>query len=261
MVRPAPGGGLTLPAPAGSQPRSIAFFDFDNTIIHGDAGPLFGRALYSRRRAERKRVGRAVLFLRHLPFISGMALQAGLYKMRARRRSSIVRSAYKGLRGVGTPHFYDSMPAFVDAKVVPRIYPEIADRIRRHQAEGTRCVIVTTGMEPLVRHCARHLPGDVEVIGCTLKERDGVLTGEVEGPLFGVDKANILKAYCRALGVDPKDCWAYSDHWSDHHMLLAVGHGVAVNPRGPLLRMARQKGWEVLRLPPPPGVPPERPVA
>lgn len=243
------------------KPRAVAFFDFDNTIIHGDAGPLFGRALYSRRRSERKRVGRAVLFLRHLPFISGMALQAGLYKLRARRRSSIVRSAYKGLRGVGAPHFYDSMAAFVDERIVPRIYPEVAARIARHQAEGTRCVIVTTGMEPLVRHCARHLPGEVEVIGCTIKERDGVLTGEVEGPLFGVDKANILKAYCRALGIDPKACWAYSDHWSDKHMLEAVGQGVAVNPRGPLLRLARAKGWEILTPKAPAGIPDQRPVA
>lgn len=241
------------------KPRALAFFDFDNTIIHGDAGPLFGRALYSRERAQRKRVARAVLFLRHLPFISGMAVQAGLYKVRARRRSSLVRSSYKGLRGVGSPHFYASMQAFVDEAVAPRIYPELAERIRRHVQDGVACVIITTGMEPLVQRSVRHLPAPVHVIGCTLGEKDGKLTGEVDGPMFGLDKANILRAYCKALGIDPKACWAYSDHWSDKHMLEAVGHGVVVNPRGRLLRMARRKGWEILTPKSPAGVPVTKP--
>ena len=76
---------------------------------------------------------------------------------------------------------------------------------------------------------------------------------------FGVDKANILKAYARAVGVDPRDCWAYSDHWSDKHMLEAVGHAVAVNPRGRLLSMARRRGWEILTPRPPAGVPATKP--
>ena len=237
--------------PRGARPKSLAFFDFDNTIIHGDAGPLFGRALYGRRRAARKRIARAALFLRYLPFISGMAVQAGLYKLHARRRSNLVRSSYKGLRGMAAKDLYESMQAFVDESVAPRIYPEIAERIRRHAADGTPCVIITTGMEPLVERCVRHLPAPVHVIGCILLEKDGRLTGRVEGPLFGVDKANILKAYCKALDVDPADCWAYSDHWSDKHMLEAVGHGVTVNPRGELLKMARRKGWEILTPKPP----------
>ena len=237
-------------------PRSagIAFFDFDNTIIHGDAGPLFGRTLYGKRRAERKRMARAVLFVRYLPYIAAMGVQAGLYKLHARRRSNIVRSAYKGLRGEDAREFYRAMERFADERVAPRIYPEVARRIARHHAAGTTCVIITTGMEPLVEQCVRHLPAPVTVIGCHLLERNGRLTGKVTGPLFGVDKANILKAYCKALRVDPKDCWAYSDHWSDKHMLEAVGHGVTVNPRGALLKMARAKGWEILTPKPPANV-------
>lgn len=240
--------------PRTPKPTSLAFFDFDNTIIHGDAGPLFGRALFGRRRAARKRMARAALFLRYLPFISGMAVQAGLYKLHARRRSSLVRSSYKGLRGTESKDFYDSLQAFVDESVAPRVYPEIAERIRQHAADGVPCIIITTGMEPLVERCVRHLPAPVHVIGCNLLEKGGRLTGKVEGPLFGVDKANILKAYCKALGVDPADCWAYSDHWSDKQMLEAVGHGVAVNPRGQMLQAARRKGWEILTPGPPAGV-------
>ncbi|MCA1819966.1 MAG: HAD hydrolase family protein, partial [Halobacteriales archaeon] len=89
------------------------------------------------------------------------------------------------------------------------------------------------------------------LIGCRLREREGRLTGRVVGPLFGVDKANILDAYARALGVPSQECWAYSDHWSDKHMLEAVGHPVAVNPRPRLARLARKSGWTILRALPP----------
>jgi phosphoserine phosphatase len=120
--------------------------------------------------------------------------------------------------------------------------------VERHQAAGRRCVVITTGMEPLIVNAVRHLPAGVEVIGCRLLERKGKLTGRVVGPLFGVDKANILDAYCRAIGVSPKDCWAYSDHDSDRQMLEAVGHGVAVNPKGRFRRHAETAGWTILDL-------------
>lgn len=232
-------------------PPGIAFFDFDNTLIHGDAGPLFGRSLFSGQLHERRFWGRVGLRLRYAPYITWMGLQAGLYKMRFRKRSSIVRSSYKGLRRVPATEFDGRLGEFVDKEIPVRIYPDVHRHIERHLAAGRRCVIITTGMESLVRRAVHHFPAGLEVIGCRLLEDKGKLTGRVEGPLFGVDKANILDAYCRAVGVDPKDCWAYSDHWSDKQMLEAVGHPVAVNPKGRFRRLAQKQGWDVLDVPDP----------
>jgi alcohol-forming fatty acyl-CoA reductase len=128
------------------------------------------------------------------------------------------------------------------------------EEMRRHQAAGRRCVVVTTGIEALVRHVLDHVDPSIDLIGCRLRERNGRLTGRVVGPLFGVDKANIMDAYARALSIPLSDCWAYSDHWSDKHMLEAVATPVAVNPRGKLLRMARRSGWTVLQPALPEGV-------
>jgi HAD superfamily hydrolase (TIGR01490 family) len=229
-----------------ARPAGVAFFDFDNTLIRGDAGPLFGRSLIRARLHERSRLGRMSLRARYLPYILWMALQAVLYELRARRRSSLVRSAYRGLKGVPVAEFDGLLADFVDAEIPQRIYPELRAEAERHLAAGRRCVIVTTGMEPLVRRALRHLPDGMEVIGCRMLHRDGKLTGRVVGPLFGVDKANILDAYARALGVATADCWAYSDHLSDRQMLEAVGHGVTVNPKGRFRRLARRNGWQVL---------------
>jgi HAD superfamily hydrolase (TIGR01490 family) len=232
-------------------PPGIAFFDFDNTLIHGDAGPLFGRSLVSGQLHERRFWARVRLRTRYAPYILWMGVQAGLHAIRFRKRSSLVRSAYMGLKGVDAAEYDSRIDAFVDEEIPPRVYPEMRAVIQGHLDAGRRCVVITTGMEPLIRRAVRHLPAGIEVIGCRMLTRKGKLTGKVVGPLFGVDKANILDAYCRALGVDPRDCWAYSDHWSDWQMLAAVGHGVAVNPRSRFGRLARKRGWEILLAPDP----------
>jgi HAD superfamily hydrolase (TIGR01490 family) len=229
----------------------VAFFDFDNTLIHGDAGPLFGRSLFSARLHERGLWGRAKLRTRYAPYILWMGLQAGLYKLRARRRSNLVRSAYRGLKGIPVAEFDPLIAAFADSEVGALVFPEMKAIVAKHQADGLRCVVITTGMETLVQRAVRHVGPGIEVIGCRLLDKRGKLTGHVVGPLFGVDKANILDAYCRALGVDPRHCWAYSDHFSDKQMLEAVGHGVAVNPKGRFRKLSRRMGWTILDLPNP----------
>ncbi len=251
---------MSDPARADAPPRGFAFFDFDHTLLHGDAGPLFGRHLFRDQveRLRRRRLGprRALRSMRFwtglVSFGAWMGLQSGLYKAGAVRRSTIVRNAYRGLRGVPVAPFEDRIPAFVDAELRPRLYPEVLAEMERHAAAGRPCVIVTTGMEAVVEPCLAWFPPGTRLIGCELEARDGRLTGRViQGPLYGQDKANIILAYCRASGVDPRDCFAYSDHYSDHQMLAAVGDAVCVNPRKRLRRLAARRGWHVLECPDP----------
>lgn len=239
--------------------NGLAFFDFDNTLIHGDAGPLFGSYLMQDRYQQIKEIegrreadrDRRRMLARYLPFVTWMGAQAALYKLRAVRRSRLVRNSYRALKGISARSFYGLMDAFVDQEIPDRIYPRMHAAIAAHQEAGRECVVVTTGIEALVLRALRLFPGGVQVIGCNLEEEDGTLTGTVEGPLYGADKANILAAYAKASDVDLADCYAYSDHYSDYHMLDAVGHPVCVNPRGRLARMAEDRGWEVLLLPDP----------
>lgn len=243
------------------RPR-IAFFDFDKTVIHGDAGPMLGVWLYRRRRrriqeANRRGVAAAkktLLWSRVLPFVAWMGVRAGLHRVRAVRRSSVVRSAYKGFRGVPVSVLDDALAQFVEEKVRYRVYPRVVAEMDAVRAAGGRSVVVTTGMQSLVEKCLPFLPDGVEMIGCRLEARRGRLTGRVlSGPLYGADKANIVLAYCRAAGVDPADCVAYTDHYSDHQMLDAVGRGVCINPEPRLRRLAKRRGWEVWDLPDPRG--------
>jgi HAD superfamily hydrolase (TIGR01490 family) len=246
-----PAAAIVAVPPALAQPTGLAFFDFDHTLIDGDAGPLFGRHLFRTRRRElregpRRRRRALLLWGRYAPFILWMGVQAALYGAGARKRSSIVRSAYRGLRGIPVASFEAEVDAFVVRTVVGRLFPLMLQVVREHLDAGRRCILLTTGMEPLVRRVLPFLPPGVELIGCRLLHRRGTLTGKVEGPLFGVDKANMLTAYARAVRVPLKECWAYSDHWSDLAMLEAVGHPVVVNPRGRLRKRAQGRGWAIL---------------
>jgi len=237
------------PAPkAAPHPKALVFLDFDNTLIDGDAGPLFGWYLFLWRRheLEGRPWKRFRLWMRYVPFAAWMGLQAAFYKLGAVRRSTIVRAAYKGLKGVEEDRFLGLMEQFAREAIVPRLYPEMMAEVRRHHDAGRRCVVLTTGMEALVRHVLDRIDPSIQLIGCRMRVRDGRLTGKVDGPLYGVDKANILDAYARALGTTAQACWAYSDHLSDRQMLEAVGHPVAVNPRGRLRRLASKHGWTVL---------------
>lgn len=237
---------------------ACAFFDFDRTVIHGDAGPMFGAWLFHRRRRSLRgprtfaAARRTAMWVRITPFAVWMAAQSALYRARAVRRSTIVRNAYRGLKGVPVAPLDDLMERFAVEHVRPLVYPTIVHEMQEHLDAGRRCVIITTGMERLVQRCLPFLPPGVELIGCRLQERDGRLTGRIiSGPLYGADKANILLAYCRAAGIDPARCHAYTDHESDRHMLDAVGNGVTVNPRRRLRRLAQEKGWRILDLPDP----------
>ena len=47
--------------------------------------------------------------------------------------------------------------------------------------------------------------------------------------------------------IDLTRSWAYSDSATDIPMLEAVGHPVAVNPDRELLKLARERSWEIRR--------------
>ncbi len=230
----------------------FAFFDFDKTLIADDVGPLYGWYLFQRNQRKMDEDGtgkreRALIMTKYASYLAWLGVQTALYKARALRRSQIIRAAYKGLKGVPVEHYFGELDHFVDERIPDLIYAQLVDEIKEHQAAGRKCIIITTGLTEVVRRCLRHFPAGIEVIGCEMRVKNGRLTGEVDGPLYGADKANILRAYCLARGVDPATCWAYSDHYSDKHMLEAVGHAVCVNPRSRLLELATANDWRVIR--------------
>jgi hypothetical protein len=66
--------------------------------------------------------------------------------------------------------------------------------------------------------------------------------------VYRAGKAVAIEELAGREGIDLAASYAYSDSESDLPMLEAVGHPVAVNPDAALARIARERGWEIVRL-------------
>jgi HAD superfamily hydrolase (TIGR01490 family) len=140
------------------------------------------------------------------------------------------------------------MSAELLAGILPRIYPEMLDEVHLHQDQGRPTFLVSAAGNDLVRTLARVLGMD-DGIGTRWEvAAGGAYTGRMDGPfVYGAGKVEAMRRFAEDHGIDLATSYAYSDSASDLPMLQAVGNPVAVNPDQPLLEVARQQGWRVIR--------------
>ncbi|MHB8586229.1 MAG: HAD family hydrolase [Thermoplasmatota archaeon] len=240
---------------ASSLPSAVgAFFDFDHTLLAGDAGVVFGKnmaAWAARQATELPTAASRMAFYARLGVITGsIAVEAGtlraLNAARIVKRSTLIRAAYKHFRGLPIDPVIERMGVVFEEKLAARIYPEIRAILNDHLAKGHKVAIVSTGPRMLIAHAKSILGDNVDVLGVELHEENGRFTGTVEGPLWGMEKREIMEAYAKEHGIDLAQSYAYSDHHSDLPFLQAVGHPVVVNPTHRLRAVARQRGWLVI---------------
>jgi HAD superfamily hydrolase (TIGR01490 family) len=134
------------------------------------------------------------------------------------------------------------------AGVLPRLYPQMLEIAWAHQDAGRPVYIVTAATQDMASMIA-HVLGFDGGIGTPLEtDADGLYTGRLAGPFaYREGKPTVMRELAERSGIDLQKSYAYSDSESDLPMLRAVGHPVAVNPDGPLARVAREEGWDVLR--------------
>jgi len=134
------------------------------------------------------------------------------------------------------------------AGVLPRIYPQMLDEVRRHQDADRPTFIVSAAGNDLVEMLARVL-GMEGGIGTQYEVgENGLLTGRIVEPfVYGEGKVVAMQGFAAEHDIDLAASWAYSDSASDLPMLRAVGNPVAVNPDTELAQIAAEEGWRVMR--------------
>jgi HAD superfamily hydrolase (TIGR01490 family) len=126
------------------------------------------------------------------------------------------------------------------------IFPAAVECVRDHRRQGHRIVLVTGGLDCVVRPLADYLEAD-ELLANRLVERDGICTGELDGPpLADAHKAELVGEYAHRHGIDMGLSFAYGNSLGDAAMLNSVGHHIVVNPDRRLRRLARTRGWPVM---------------
>ena len=151
-------------------------------------------------------------------------------------------------------HVSDLESWAADAGVVywdRRLFPEALRQLQDHRAQSHRIVLISGGIEPVLKPLAEILATDA-LVAAQPEMEDGRLTGRlVDGPLSGDKKARAAQEVADRLGVDMEQSYAYADSYADRELLECVGHPVAVNPDMRLRRLARSRGWQIRRWRPP----------
>jgi HAD superfamily hydrolase (TIGR01490 family) len=213
-----------------------AFFDLDRTLMAGSSAFEFGRASYKHGLLSRRQlVSDAIANIR---FRLQGSTDAGTDALRARIAEHIEGRRVREL---------ERLAPDVLAGVLPRIYPQMLEVAWKHQDDGVRIYICTAAASEMAEMLA-HVLGFDGGIGSRSETVDGVYTGKPDGPFtYREGKAEAMRELAEREGIDLAASWAYSDSESDLPMLEAVGNPVAVNPDGPLEKIARERDWEIIR--------------
>lgn len=218
--------------------RAAAFFDLDKTLMQGSSGFQFARAA--------REAG--MLSWRQLTLDAVANIRFRLNGASDEQSEALRDRIATSLEGIRVRDL-DRLGVRVMQRVLPRLYPEMLTIAYAHQDAGLPVYIVTAATQDMARMLASVLTFD-GALGSTLSEAvDGVYTGRPTGRfLYGAAKADALRELAERENLDLAASYAYSDSVSDAPMLRAVGHPVVVNPDEGLMALARDGGWEVVRL-------------
>jgi len=212
-----------------------ALFDMDKTLLDASSGPLYARYLYRHGQIGRSRLLQVVWWV--------LLSRLGLLDMHALFPRMLVEATGEDeqqTRALSDRWFVED--------VLPHLTESGRNKVAEHQAQGHLVAIVSASTQYAVGPLAAHLglPGNYV---CThLESSEGRLTGRLVPPVcFGSGKVVWAQRFAAERGVDLDASWFYTDSISDLPLLERVAHPVAVNPDLRLGRLARRRGWPIVK--------------
>jgi HAD superfamily hydrolase (TIGR01490 family) len=215
---------------------AAAFFDLDRTLIRRSSvlalAPSFQkRGLISRRDLAKSAFWQLLFVLRGAS---------------AKRIRSAAEDGMTILEGFSVQEMQHLVGDAMEPVLRPLVFAEPLHLVQQHRARGEKVYVVSATLQEIVDHIAEDLGFD-GAIGSTCEIVDGVYTGRTLRAAHGEGKAEALRQLADAEAIDLAASTAYSDSYTDVPFLEAVGHPVAVNPDRRLRRIARARGWPVVR--------------
>ncbi len=225
----------TPPAPPPDL-TAAAFFDVDNTLVHGSSLVRFARGLAARKYFTYGDLGR-------------FAYAQAKFQLLGRENSDDVaegkRKALAFIEGRSTAELMALGEEIYDQIIADKIWPGTRALTQMHLDAGQQVWLVTATPYELAATIAKRL-GLTGALGTVAESVDGVFTGRLVGDiLHGAGKAHAVRALAIREGLNLKRCTAYSDSFNDVPMLSLVGTAVAINPDADLRDLARERGWEI----------------
>ena len=216
-------------------PKVGAFFDLDGTLVAGFTGVIMTRDRFRRREIG---VGE---------FLG--VVQAALNHQLG--RADFEQLIYRGasmMRGRSLDDIDELGERLFVQHIVSKIYPEMRELVRAHQARGHTVVLSSSALTVQVEPVARFLGIDNILSNRFETDDHGTLTGGVLKPIiWGPGKANAVQKFSADHDIDLKKSYFYADGDEDVALMYLVGNPRPTNPEGKLAAVAAKRGWPVLR--------------
>jgi putative phosphoserine phosphatase/1-acylglycerol-3-phosphate O-acyltransferase len=220
-------------SPEGSQIG--AFFDFDGTLIDG-----YSAVVYFKDRITSGEVGGREL----------VDTLVGAFNVEKRGQdvSELVNIALGALAGRRVTEIDELGQRLFRNKIAGKLYPDARMLVDAHRKRGHTVVLASSATRFQTEAAANDL-GIEHILVTEADDEDGVLTGRIVGTvLWGEGKADAVRSFADAHGIDLDESFAYSNGGEDVPFLETVGRPHALNPDEELTAVARERGWPVSRL-------------
>ncbi len=215
---------------------AAAFFDIDNTLIHGASIFHWARGLAKHNYLTKAQI--ADFIWKQTRFIVIGKESAGVMQ-------DVTAEALALVEGRNQAELITLTREIFNEYMVDRFWPGSVALAQGHIDAGQRVWLVSAAPVELGDLIAEHL-GLTGALGTVSEQRHGVYTGQLVGrPLHGQAKAEAIAELAEREALDLRRCSAYSDSANDIPMLSLVGTPVAVNPDRALRQHARRNGWTI----------------
>ena len=219
---------------------NLALFDLDGTLLEIDSDHAFGEFMVSLGWADAE------------AFRQANDHFYAQYKAECLDVDAYIRFATSPWRERGAQELAAASERFTRELIQPAIEDSARALLRRHVEAGDHVAIVTATNEFITRPIAMLFGVDQLIATELQRDADGRVTGEVLGvPAYREGKVTRVQQWLARQGLawdDFEHITFYSDSTNDLPLLERVSHPVATNPGPALERLARERGWPVLKL-------------
>ena len=214
---------------------SLAIFDLDETLVAADTASLWCEWM-----VEQGMVSGEV-------FMAEEARMMQLYADGQLDMADYMAFTQQPLKGMTKEQIAELIPAYIEQKILRRVYPQGRALIEDLQQSGYRVVVISATSEALVEPIANEL-GVTDVLAIQLAYDDnGFHTGETRGVLtFREGKVTRLNEWLELQKESLNGSRFYSDSMNDLPLLEQVDHPVVTNGDHKLRTIAQQRNWQLL---------------
>lgn len=211
---------------------ALAFFDLDDTLLHGDSAGIWFEYLTE--------IGWVSTDMHRREQQMLAEYYQGTLSMQDYMNFTLSPLCGKPVAAVAT-----LVDIVLQRNIVPNLYTEGLERLAWHRNRDDEIVLVSATGEHIVSQVAAHL-GIRHVLAIQLVVEHGCYTGATQGVLsYQQGKVTRIQQWLAEHNQSLAGSYGYSDSINDLPMLGLVDQAFVVNPGKPLLAQAHQQGWPV----------------